>query len=64
MVRHVIRMPKVRFPHDILNWKPQGTRPGGRPKNQWEDDVGDLREMGIFNWKSIAQDKEEMARTG
>ena len=36
-----------RMPHDILNWKPQGTRPKGRPKNQWEEDVDDdLREMG------------------
>ena len=53
-------MPKGRLPHDILNWKPQGTRPRGRPKNRWEEDVGDdLREMGIFNWKSIAQDRKK-----
>ncbi|KAJ9582881.1 hypothetical protein L9F63_022777, partial [Diploptera punctata] len=57
---HTLRMPKGRLPNDILNWKPQGTRPRGRPKDRWEDDViEDLREMGIFDLKSTAQDRKK-----
>ncbi|KAJ9582999.1 hypothetical protein L9F63_022657 [Diploptera punctata] len=57
---HTLRMPKGRLPNDILNWKPQGTRARGRPKDRWEDDViEDLREMGIFDLKSTAQDRKK-----
>jgi hypothetical protein len=36
---HVKRMPKEREVTRIYKWKPLASRPIGRPKNGWEDDV-------------------------
>ena len=46
-------MPKGTLPHDILNWKPQGTRPRGRPENLWGKSIGNLlHKIGknVENW--------------
>jgi hypothetical protein len=33
--------------HRVLVGKPEGTRPMGRPRRRWEDDIKrDLRELG------------------
>jgi hypothetical protein len=48
---HVERMPKKEVTR-IYKWKPLASRPIGRPKNRWEDDVRkDLQTMNIKNWK-------------
>jgi hypothetical protein len=36
---HVERMPGNRLPLKILEWKPEGTRRGRRPKERWIDGV-------------------------
>jgi hypothetical protein len=48
----VERMPKEREVTRIYKWKPLASRPIGRPKNRWEDDVRkDLQTLKIKNWK-------------
>jgi hypothetical protein len=46
------------------------TRPLGRPKNRWEDDIiNDMKKLKIKNWTSCTQDGKkwklyaEMAKT-
>jgi len=54
----VERMPKEREVTRIYKWKPLASRPKGRPKNRWEDDVRmDLQKMKIKNWKGSVLDR-------
>ena len=47
---HVERMTNERVAKTIYKWKPYATRPKGRPRVRWEDDVrNDLRKMGLNN---------------
>ena len=49
-MRHVERMTNERVAKTIYKWKPYATRPKGRPRVRWEDDVrNDLRKMGVNN---------------
>jgi hypothetical protein len=42
----------------IHKWKPFTSRPVGRPKSQWEDDVrNDLRKMKLIKWTEQVQDR-------
>jgi hypothetical protein len=51
---HVERMPNEREVTRIYKWKPLASRPKGRPKNIWVDDVRmDLQKMKIKNWKRV-----------
>ena len=55
---HVERMPNEREVTRIYKWKPLASRPKGRPKNRWEDDVRmDLQKMKIKNWKKSVLDR-------
>ena len=55
---HVERMPNEREVTRIQKWKPLASRPKGRPKNRWEDDVRmDLEKMKIKNWKKSVLDR-------
>jgi hypothetical protein len=55
---HVERMPNEREVTRIYKWKPLASRPKGRPKNSWEDDVRmDLQKMKIKNWKRSVLDR-------
>ena len=43
----------------IYKWKPHATRPKGRPRLRWDDDMrGDLRKMGVNNFKQKAQERK------
>ena len=45
----------------VLVGKPQGTRPLGRPRHRWEDNIKiDLQEVGcvIMDWIDLAQDSD------
>ena len=47
-----VAMTNGRVAKTIYKWKPYATRPKGRPRLRWEDDVrNDLRKMGVSNWK-------------
>ena len=56
---HIERMQKERDVTEIYKWKPFASRPIGRPKNRWEDDVRkDLQTMKIKNWKRSVLDRD------
>jgi len=41
----------------VLDWKPEGKRPRGRPRKRWIDVVEkDLEVLGVRNWREIVQD--------
>jgi len=45
----------------VLEGKPEGKRPRGRPRRRWEDNFKmDLQEMGCggMDWIEVAQDRE------
>ena len=54
-LRHVERMTNERVANTIYKWKPYETRPKGRPRVRWEDDV---RKMGVNNWKQMTQERK------
>jgi hypothetical protein len=44
----------------VYKWKPYATRPKGRPRVRWEDDVRNvLRKMGVTNWKQRIQERKQ-----
>lgn len=52
-------MPKEREVARIYKWKPLASRPIGRPKIRWEDDIRkDLQIMRIKNWKKKVLDRD------
>jgi hypothetical protein len=58
---HVARIGEVRGVYNILVSKPEGSRPLGRPRRRWEDNIKmDLREIGFGNvdWIHLAQDRD------
>jgi hypothetical protein len=58
---HVARMGEGRGVYSGLVGKPEGTRPLGRPRRRWEDNVRmDLQEVGCGRdeWIGLAQDRE------
>ena len=55
------RMGEGRGVHMVLVGKPEGTRPLGRPRRRWEDDIKmDLQEVGgdCGHWMELAQDRD------
>jgi hypothetical protein len=57
--RHVARTEEVRKTYKILVGKPEGTRPFGRPRRRWKDNIEmDLKEIGWegVEWIHLAQD--------
>jgi hypothetical protein len=52
-------MPKEREFTRINNRNPFASRPIGRPKNEWEDDMRkDLQRMRIKSWKKSVLDRD------
>jgi len=55
---HINRMPETSIVRKICKWKPSTSRPVGRPKSQWEDDVrNDFRKMKLRKWTEQVQDR-------
>jgi hypothetical protein len=49
-----------RVVHRVLVGKPEGTRPLGRPRRRWEDNIKmDLRDVGggCGDWMELTQDR-------
>jgi hypothetical protein len=41
----------------VYRWKPMLTRPLGRPKNRWEDDIiNDMKKLKIRIWSRYIQE--------
>jgi len=58
---HVQRMNQARPARKLIDWKPMGIRPVGRPRQRWQEDVmEDLKKLNVKNWKAIRKD----GRTG
>jgi hypothetical protein len=54
-------MPKEREVTRIYKWKPFASRPIGRPKSRWEDDVRkDLQTVKITNWKKSVLNRDSL----
>jgi hypothetical protein len=59
---HVARMRERRGVYRVLDGRPEGKKPLGRPRRRWEDNIKiDLREIGICgaNWIRLAQDRTQ-----
>ena len=55
------RMGEERGVQRVLEGKPEGKRPLGRPRHRWEDNIKvDLQEVGGGggNWMELAQDRD------
>ena len=52
-------MDQARPTRKLLDWKHMGTRPVGRPRLQWQEDVmEDLKKLKVKkNWKETAKDR-------
>jgi hypothetical protein len=57
---HLHRMPEERMVYKVYKWKPMLTRPLGRLKNGWEDDIrNDMKKLKIKNCTSCIQDRNK-----
>jgi hypothetical protein len=55
---HIHRMDQARPTGKLLDWKPMGNRPVGKPKQRWQEDVmEDLKKLKVKNWKETAKDR-------
>ena len=53
---HVQRMNQARPDKKLLDWKPMGMRPVGRPRQRWQEDVmEDLEKLKVKNWKETGK---------
>jgi len=55
---HIQRMDQARPTIKLLDWKPMGTRPVGKPRQRWQEDVmEDLKKMKVKNWKEASKER-------
>jgi len=53
---HIQRMDQARPTGKLLVWRPVGTRPVGRPRQRWQEDVmEELKKLKVKNWKEMAK---------
>jgi hypothetical protein len=51
-------MDPARPTRKLLDWKPMGTRPVGKPRQRWEEDVmEDLKKFKFKNKKETTEDR-------
>jgi hypothetical protein len=57
---HLLRMPGERMVKRVYKWKPILTRPLGRPKNRWKDDIiNNMKKLKLKNWTGYIQDRNK-----
>jgi hypothetical protein len=57
---HLHRMPEKKTVKRACKGKPMLTRPLGRPKNRWEDDIiNDTKKLKMKTWTSCIQDRNK-----
>ena len=55
---HIHRMDRARPTGKLLDWRRMGTRPVGRPRQRWQEDVMEyLKKLKVTNWKETAKDR-------
>ena len=55
---NINRTPENSIVRKIYKWKPSASRPVGRPKCRWEEDVrNDLRKMKLIKWVEQVQNR-------
>ena len=55
---HIQRLDQARPTRKPLDWKPMGTRPVGKPRQRWQENVmEDLKKPKVKNWKEAAKDR-------
>jgi len=60
---HVMRMENTRTTRKITEWMTYKTRPPGRPRLRWMDQVEeDLKRMKIIGWRAKVEDRQEWNR--
>jgi hypothetical protein len=58
LLGHIQRMDQARPTRKLLDWKPMGIRPVGRPRQRWPEDVmEDLKNLEVKNGKETAKDR-------
>jgi hypothetical protein len=58
-----MRMENTRTTSKITEWTPYKTRPAGRPRLRWMDQVEeDLKGMKIVGWRAKVEDRQEWNR--
>jgi hypothetical protein len=57
--RHIAFMGEKLNVYRLLVRKPEGYRPLGRPRHEWEDNIKtDCRELGWYGLDNVAQDRD------
>jgi hypothetical protein len=52
------RMDQARPTSKLVVWNPMGTRPVGRPRQRWQEDVmEDFKKLKIKNWKEATKER-------
>jgi hypothetical protein len=60
---HVMRMENTRTTRKITEWTPYKTRPAGRPRLRWMDQVEqDLKRVKIVGWRAKVEERQEWNR--
>jgi len=58
---HIARIGERRDVYRVLEGKPEGKRPLGKPRRRWKDNIKmDLQEVGggCGDWMELAQDRD------
>jgi hypothetical protein len=59
LAAHVMGMENTRTTRKIAEWTPYKTRPAGRPRLRWMDQVEeDLKRMKIVGWRATVEDRQ------
>jgi len=58
---HIMRRGEDETVRVVLEWKPQGKSPRGRPRKRWIDVVEeDLKTLGVEDWRKAVQNRDKL----